>query len=145
MRLNLNNEIEIDSNQTRCFMSLIAIIDDDPDILDASSLVLTAKGYQVITADNPDDGYKIVKEQKPDLIILDVMMIEPDDGFFLAQKFRKENVDVPILMYTSVSKALGLEFAASEMVPVDDLVEKPISPDTLIDKVEKLLQLHYKE
>jgi DNA-binding response OmpR family regulator len=126
-------------------MALIAIIDDDPDILDASSLVLTAKGYQVITADNPDEGYKMVIEKKPDLIILDVMMVEPDDGFFLAQKFRKENVDVPILMYTSVSKALGLEFAASEMVPVDDLVEKPISPATLIDKVEKLLQLHYKE
>jgi len=126
-------------------MALIAIIDDDPDILDASSLVLTAKGYEVITANNPDDGYKIVKEQKPDLIILDVMMAEPDDGFFLAQKFRRENLDIPILMYTSVSKALGLEFAAGEMVPVDDFVEKPISPATLIDKVEKLLQLHYKE
>ena len=126
-------------------MALIAVIDDDPDILDASSLVLTAKGYDVVIADNPDDGYRIVKEKKPDLIILDVMMIEPDDGFFLAQKFRRENVDAPIIMYTSVSKALGLEFAASEMVPVDDFVEKPISPDTLVDKVGKLLQLHLKE
>ena len=126
-------------------MALIAVIDDDPDILDASSLVLNAKGYDVITADNPDDGYKIVKEKNPDLIILDVMMEEPDDGFFLAQKLRKENIDIPIIMYTSVSKALGLEFAASEIVPVDDFVEKPISPDTLLDKVEKLLQLHYKE
>jgi len=126
-------------------MALIAVIDDDPDILDASSLVLTAKGHEVITADNPDDGYRIVKEKKPDLIILDVMMVEPDDGFFLAQKFRKEKFDIPILMYTSVSKALGLEFAAGEMVPVDEFIEKPISPDTLIDKVEKLLQLHYKE
>ena len=126
-------------------MALIAVIDDDPDILDASSLVLNAKGYDVITADNPDDGYKIVKEKNPDLIILDVMMEEPDDGFFLAQKLRKENIDIPIIMYTSVSKALGLEFAASEMVPVDDFVEKPISPDALLDKVEKLLQLHYKE
>jgi len=102
-------------------MALIAVIDDDHDILDASSLVLTAKGYDVITADNPDDG------------------------FFLAQKFRKEKFEIPIIMYTSVSKALGLEFAAGEMIPVDDFVEKPISPDTLIDKVEKLLQLHYKE
>ena len=126
-------------------MALIAVIDDDPDILDASSLVLKAKGYEVITADNPDDGYKIVKEKIPDLIILDVMMEEPDDGFFLAQKLRKENIDIPIIMYTSVSKALGLEFAASEIVPVDDFVEKPISPATLVDKVEKLLQLHYKE
>lgn len=126
-------------------MPKIAIIDDDPDILDASTLVLTSKGYEVITASNPDDGYKIVKDQNPDLIILDVMMNEPDDGFFLAQKFRREKIAIPIIMYTSVSKTLGLEFAAGEMIPVDDFVEKPISPETLIDKVEKLLQLNVKE
>lgn len=120
-------------------MALIAIIDDDPDILEATSLVLKSKGYEVITANNPTDGYKIVVEKKPDLIILDVMMIEPDDGFFLAQKFRKEKIDTPIIMYTSVSKAVGMDYAKSEMVPVDDFVEKPISPEELIKKVENLL------
>ena len=142
---NIANSNEHKINNKAINMSLIAIIDDDQDILDASTLVLSAKGYDIITADNPDDGYKIVKEKKPDLIILDVMMNEPDDGFFLAQKFRKEHLDIPIIMYTSVSKALGLEFAVGEMVPVDEFIEKPISPDTLIDKVEKLLQLHFKE
>jgi DNA-binding response OmpR family regulator len=120
-------------------MAKIAIIDDDPDILDASSIVLTSKGYKVITASNPDDGYKIVKENSPDLIILDVMMNEPDDGFFLAQKFRKEKINIPIIMYTSVSKTIGMDFGINEMVPVDDFVEKPISPEELIGKVEKLL------
>lgn len=123
-------------------MIKIAIIDDDPDILDASSLVLKSKGYEVITASNPDDGYKIIKEQNPSLIILDVMMNEPDDGFFLAQKLRREKIDIPIIMYTSVSKTLGLEYAAGEMIPVDEFVEKPISPETLIQKVEKLLSVH---
>ncbi len=126
-------------------MAKIAIIDDDPDILDASSLILQSKGYEVITAANPDDGYRIIKEQKPDLIILDVMMNEPDDGFFLAQKLRREKLETPIIMYTSVSKTLGLEFAAGEMIPVDEFVEKPISPETLIDKVEKLLAIQSKE
>ena len=126
-------------------MAKIAIIDDDPDIVDSSSLVLQSKGYDIITAYNPNDGYKIVTEQNPDLIILDVMMIEPDDGFFLAQKFRKMNIVTPILMYTSVSKTLGMEFGTSEIVPVDDFVEKPISPETLLDKVEKLLAIHLKE
>jgi len=121
-------------------MALIAIIDDDPDILDASSLVLKSRGFNIVTANNPVDGYKIVKEKKPDLIILDVMMDEPDDGFFLAQKFRKEKIKTPILMYTSVSKAIGLDFGKNEMVPVDDFVEKPISPDELVKKVEALLQ-----
>ncbi|MDP4174216.1 MAG: response regulator [Bacteroidota bacterium] len=126
-------------------MALIAIIDDDPDILDASSLVLKSKGYEIITATNPNDGYDIVKLHNPDLIILDVMMDEPDDGFFLAQKFRKENIHTPIIMYTSVSKAVGMDFGANEMVPVDDFVEKPITPDELIKKVEKLIIHQVKE
>jgi len=123
-------------------MIKIAIIDDDPDILDVSSLVLQSKWYQVVTASNPDDGYKLIKEENPSLIILDVMMTEPDDGFFLAQKLRREKIDIPIIMYASVSKTLGLEFAADEMIPVDEFVEKPISPETLIQKVEKLLSIH---
>ena len=121
-------------------MALIAVIDDDPDIREASTLVLNAKGYEVITASNPKDGYDIVKKQSPDLIILDVMMDEPDDGFFLAQKFRKENIKTPILMYTSVSKTVGMDFGKSDMVPVDDFVEKPITPELLINKVELLLK-----
>ncbi|HEX2865527.1 MAG TPA: response regulator [Ignavibacteriales bacterium] len=126
-------------------MALIAIIDDDPDILDASSLVLESKGYEVVTASNPKDGYQVVLKHNPDLIILDVMMDEPDDGFFLAQKFRRENVHTPIIMYTSVSKTIGMDYGASEMVPVDDFVEKPITPDELIRKVEKLLVNQVKE
>ncbi len=120
-------------------MAKIAIIDDDPDILDASGLVLTSQGHEIVTATNPDDGYKIVMDNKPDLIILDVMMNEPDDGFFLAQKFRKEKIFTPIIMYTSVSKSIGMDFGVNEMVPVDEFVEKPISPEQLIEKVEKLL------
>lgn len=122
-------------------MALIAIIDDDPDILDASSLVLKSKGHEIITATNPVDGYRIVKDNQPNLIILDVMMDEPDDGFYLAQKFRKEGITTPILMYTSVSRATGLEFDKGELVPVDDFVEKPISPDELIQKVNNLLKI----
>ncbi|MBU1098843.1 MAG: response regulator [Bacteroidetes bacterium] len=121
-------------------MALIAIIDDDPDIIEASSLVLKSNGHEVITASNPDDGFKVVTEKNPDLIILDVMMDEPDDGFFLAQKIRKEKIETPILMYTSVSKTLGFEYGAGEMVPVNEFVEKPISPDELIQKVNSLLE-----
>ena len=122
-------------------MAKIIIIDDDPDILDASSLVLTAKGYEVSTASNPDEGFALVRETHPDLIILDVMMNEPDDGFFLAQKFRREKITTPILMLSSVSKTVGMSFGISELVPVDDFVEKPIAPSLLIEKVEQLLQL----
>lgn len=120
-------------------MALIAIIDDDPDIIEASEVVLKSNGHDVITANNPDDGFKLVNDKSPDLIILDVMMDEPDDGFFLAQKFRKDGLKTPILMYTSISKTTGYDFGAGEMVPVDEFVEKPISPEELLEKVNKLL------
>lgn len=121
-------------------MALITVIDDDPDILETSTLVLKSKGHEVLTASNPVDGYKLITEKKPDLVILDVMMDEPDDGFFLAQKLRKEKITTPILMYTSVSKTVGFEYGSGEMVPVDEFVEKPITPNELIEKVDKLLQ-----
>ena len=120
-------------------MALIAVIDDDLDIREASELVLTSKGHKVITASNPKDGYNLIKNSKPDLIILDVMMDEPDDGFFLAQKLRKEKITTPVIMYTSVSKAIGMDYEAGELVPVDEFVEKPITPEVLIQKVEKFL------
>jgi len=120
-------------------MALIAVIDDDPDILEASTLILEANGYEVITANNPTTGYEVVSEKSPELIILDVMMDEPDDGFFLAQKFKKDLPKIPILMYTSISKTIGLQFGANELVPVDDFVEKPISSEELIQKVKNLL------
>jgi DNA-binding response OmpR family regulator len=126
-------------------MALIAIIDDDPDILDASSLILNSKGFKTITATNPEDGYKVVKENSPDLIILDVMMNSQDDGFFLAQRFRKEGIKTPILMYSSVSQTTGMEYGKSELVPVDEFVEKPISPEELLEKVDRLLCLHPEE
>ncbi|MCX6160008.1 MAG: response regulator [Ignavibacteriae bacterium] len=120
-------------------MAIIAVIDDDPDIREASALVLQSKGYEVVSATNPKDGYDLITSKKPDLIILDVMMDEPDDGFFLAQKLRRENIKTPILMYTSISKAIGMDFGSGELVPVDEFVEKPISPELLIQKVEILL------
>lgn len=120
-------------------MTKILIIDDDRDILETGKIVLAAQGYDIITADNPDDGYNLIKQLSPDLIILDVMMNEPDDGFFLAQKIRREKIETPIIMYTSVSKAVGFSFDKNELIPVDEFIEKPISPEALIQKVEKLL------
>lgn len=120
-------------------MPLIAVIDDDQDIREASTIILNSRGYEVVTASNPKEGYEIINSKNPDLIILDVMMDEPDDGFFMAQKLRKDNVKTPIIMYTSISKSLGMDYGASDMVPVDEFVEKPITAEELISKVEKLL------
>lgn len=121
-------------------MALIAVIDDDPDIVETTTMVLKSKGYDVVSASNPDDGYDVIKNESPDLIILDVIMVEPDDGFFLAQRLRRDGIKTPILMYTSISKATGIQYDKNEMIPVDEFLEKPVSPDTLVEKVKALLE-----
>ena len=85
-------------------------------------------------------GMSALASETPDLMILDVMMEEPDDGIRMARQIRRQGYDLPILMLTSVNVAMGLHIDKdAEMVPVDEFQEKPVDPDTLIAKVERLL------
>ena len=79
--------------ERECVVPKILIVDDDPDIVDAGRLVLEREGYQVESASNRADGMKALDEVKPDLLILDVMMEEPDDGLRMAREIRKERID----------------------------------------------------
>ena len=121
-------------------MTKILIVDDDPDMVDAGRIVLEAKGYEVVSAGNVSQGMSALEDAKPDLMILDVMMEEPDDGIRMARQVRRKGFELPILMLTSVNVAMGLHIDKDEeMVPVDEFQEKPVDPDTLIEKVERLL------
>ena len=126
--------------QRECVVPKILIVDDDPDIVDAGRLVLEREGYQVESASNRAAGMKALDEIKPDLLILDVMMEEPDDGLHMARDIRKAGNDLPIIMLTSINAAMGLNIDKDEeMVPVDEFQPKPVDPQTLIAKVKKLL------
>ena len=121
-------------------MTKILIVDDDPDMVDAGRIVLEAKGYEVVSAGNVSQGMSALEDAKPDLMILDVMMEEPDDGIRMARQVRRKGFELPILMLTSVNVAMGLHIDKDEeMVPVDEFQEKPVDPETLIKKVERLL------
>jgi DNA-binding response OmpR family regulator len=121
-------------------MPKIAIIDDDADIVEALTMLLTAKGYSVVSAANIPEAITVVDGEKPDLILLDVMMDEPDDGFYLANKFKQKGVKTPIIMLTSVSKAVGYEFGKGQVLPIDDYIEKPVTPSVLLEKISKCLK-----
>ncbi len=116
------------------------IIDDDKDIIDAIKVILEPKGYKIDFAMNPDEGMKLIENEKPDLIFLDVMMNEPDDGFFMALKLRKQGIQTPIVMLTSVSKATGLDFGMGENLPVQEFLEKPAKSDVIEEVVKKYLE-----
>ncbi len=122
-------------------MARILIVDDDPDIIEAGKLVLEREGFEVVGASNKGEGLKKLEEVKPDLLILDVMMEEPDDGLRMARDIRKAGHTLPIIMLTSVNAAMGLNIDKDEeMVPVDEFQPKPVEPATLVAKVRKLLE-----
>ncbi|MGQ9818474.1 MAG: response regulator [Candidatus Kapaibacteriales bacterium] len=120
-------------------MKKIVIIDDDPDIVESVSLLLTSRNFQVVSARYIEEGEELIMKENPDLILLDVMMQEPDDGFYLAAKIRKKGITTPIFLLTSVSKASGLEFAVGDNLQVNEFLEKPISSSTLEELITKYL------
>jgi len=122
-------------------MARILIVDDDPDIVEACSLFLRKAGHTIKEAYNRKEGMAAVASFDPDLMILDVMMEQPDDGFVMAQDLRRQGRNFPILMLTSVATASGLAFGKdAEMVPVDDFQAKPVEPQELVRRVAYLLE-----
>jgi len=121
-------------------MAKILIVDDDPDITFATGLFLKKAQHEVLTASNRADGMKAIDDENPDLIILDVMMEQADDGIAMAQELRRQGCEIPILMLTSVGRVTGFTYDEDqEMVPVNAFFEKPIQPDLLVEKVNELL------
>lgn len=121
-------------------MAKILIVDDDPDITFTTSLFLKKAQHEVLTASNRADGMQAIEEGNPDLIILDVMMEQADDGIAMAQELRRQGCETPILMLTSVGRVTGFKYDEDqELVPVNAFFEKPIQPDLLIGKVNELL------
>ncbi|MCX7905754.1 MAG: response regulator, partial [Elusimicrobiales bacterium] len=87
-------------------MAKIVCVDDDKDILETIELILQGKGHEVYTANNGKDGLRLIKEKKPNLIIMDVMMDDFTEGFHVVYEIRKDD-DIkytPIMMLTSINQ-----------------------------------------
>ena len=124
----------------------ILIIDDDPDITEAMTVVLENKGYEVASAADGSAGMEQVQANRPDLIILDVMMRTSQEGFELSRKLKSsaDYKDIPILMLTAVKDKTGLDFKSTagdeSWLPVEEFLDKPVKPDVLLEKVQSLIQ-----
>ncbi len=122
----------------------IIIIDDDVDLVEAMRLTLEKEGFEVIDAQDGEKGLEKIRSEKPDLIILDVMMDTQDEGFHVAYQIRanRSTADIPIIMLTAVGQETGFTFDKEkdeDFLPVDEFLEKPINPSMLIELVRKHL------
>ena len=126
---------------------LILIVDDDYDFLEINRFILEGAGYRVVTATNPAEARERVAEAAPDLVITDLMMTSIDAGFAFAAQLKGDprTAGVPIIISTSVSSALGLNFHPDSpddlaKMNVDAYFDKPIDAGALLAKVAELLE-----
>jgi len=123
----------------------ILIIDDDPDFVEVTKVILETKQYNVVSAYSPEEGWAKMAELKPDAIILDVMMGKGAEGFIFARKMRKDSQfdNIPILMLTSMREQTGFDIPGERIhqkfLPVDDYIEKGVEPQVLLDKIAQQL------
>jgi two-component system alkaline phosphatase synthesis response regulator PhoP len=120
----------------------ILTIDDDPSFVEAITTLLEAKDYQVVSADNGEDGFKMAKSENPDLILLDVMMTHKTEGFDIARNLKadKDTKEIPVVMITGIRREMNLPFGFEpdeDWLPVKVLLEKPIKPEVLLKTVEE--------
>ena len=127
----------------------ILIVDDDPDFREAVSLILQSAHYKVVTAANPAEGEQRVFSERPDLILLDIMMDSLFDGFSLcnAIKTSKEFKDfhnTPVIFVSAVKQITGSRYTFKPgdqgFMGPDDYIDKPVQPNDLLARIEKLLK-----
>ena len=119
----------------------ILLVDDDPDLISATRTILESNFYEVIVAQEGEEGVRKAREEKPDLIILDVIM-PVKDGFTAAEQLKSdpELAKIPVVMLTSFSsKGQQTSIPRSRGLDLDteDYLDKPISPDELLKVVER--------
>ena len=123
----------------------VLIIDDDAEYREATTTLLEAKGYEVITAENGEQGFEKAKSLVPDIILLDVMMTHKSEGFDLARSLKQENKtkNVPVIIVSGVRKEMNLPFGFEpdqDWLPVKTVLEKPIKPDALLKAIAENLK-----
>lgn len=124
----------------------LLIVDDDPDFVAGIKAILDTAEYETDVAYNPKDGFAALKARRYDLLLLDIMMGRGAEGVMMARKIRKDPAlrDLPVLIITGIREQIAFLFPGQAVhphfVPLDELLEKPVEPELLLEKVQALLQ-----
>jgi len=122
----------------------ILLVDDDPDFVEATRTVLESVPYEVIVAYDGDEGLAKVKEEQPDLILLDIIM-PTQDGFHVCEKLKSDPDlwHIPVIMLTSLSQQISQTTYSLQdgmMLEADDFIDKPVRPQELLARIARLLR-----
>jgi len=118
----------------------ILVIDDDPDILESISTVLKSENFTVITAYDGTEGLEKFKNEKPALVLCDMMMERVDAGSKVAEAIRKEDKETPIYLLSSIGDATYSTIEIGK-IGFNGALQKPVEPKILISEIKKALKL----
>jgi DNA-binding response OmpR family regulator len=123
----------------------ILVVDDDVDFLAQHRIALEAAGFSVLTAAGQGPAEELLKQVRPDLAIVDVMMEYKDSGFALCHHIKKKDATIPVILITSVANETGLEFDAAtreerSWVKADAMLVKPVRIEQLLWEIQQLLK-----
>ena len=117
----------------------VLLVDDDADILNAMRLLLTARGYRVVTASDGNAGLGTAEREGPDLVVVDMMMPKKS-GFLVLEKLKSRGAASPKVIMITGNEG-GRHRAYAEMLGVDDYLRKPFPMDKLLESVQRLCPL----
>jgi CheY-like chemotaxis protein len=124
-------------------MARVLVVDDDPDFVKVTTKVLQKAGHEVVSAANGARALQVMRQNTPDVVLLDIMMSYILDGLDVSREMAEDPAlkDVPVIMVTSLTgvKGSGM-FPTDEYVPVDEWLSKPVDPETLLARVEGALR-----
>ena len=120
----------------------ILVVDDDPDFVEYLRTVLESADYKVVSAGNSDQGMLTLNREKPDLVVLDVIMSSVLDGLSMSQRMADDAAfkHVPVVMVTSIANTDYLAlFPTDESIHIDAFLTKPIAPAELLRQIQRLV------
>ncbi len=123
-------------------MAKVLVVDDDPDFVKVTSKILEKEGHEVVSAANGAKALKAMREETPDLVLLDIMMSYILDGLDVSREMAEDPTlkDVPVIMVTSLTAVQGSAmFPTDEQIAVDEWLSKPVEPADLVDRVSAAL------
>ncbi len=124
-------------------MAKILIVDDDPDFVEATRIILEKAGHTTLSAGSGNECYQKMKSEKPDLVILDVIMDTVLDGLTITQRIHEDEEinQIPIIMVTSIANTdYAALFPTDEYIHINAFMSKPVEPAELIRQINKLLK-----
>jgi CheY-like chemotaxis protein len=121
----------------------VLIVDDDPDLVETVSMILESKGYEVGKAYDGIEGEEAIKQRRPDVLVLDVMMPRKN-GYQLCKELKANPAtkSIPVVLLTAVGEAVPTttySHAEGMAVEAEDFIPKPVDAATLVEAVERLL------